>query len=69
MKNNNGELKVCVPDDIDKIKRTIKALKSIIKTDINDFDKKIHKFKKIFKPIENTRFKVCANCRNNSIYL
>nr|DAJ13135.1 MAG TPA: glycoprotein [Siphoviridae sp. ctBWu8] len=33
------------------------------------FDKKIHKFKKIFKPIENTRFKVCANCRNNSIYL
>ena len=44
MKNNtNGKLKVCVPDDIDKIKRTIKALKSIIKTDINDFDKKIHK--------------------------
>ena len=28
MKNNtNGKLKVCVPDDIDKIKRTIKALK------------------------------------------
>ena len=44
MKNNtNGKLKVCVPDDIDKIKRTIKALKSIIKTDTNDFDKKIHK--------------------------
>ena len=41
MKNNNGELKVCVPDDIDKIKRTIKALKSIIKTD-NDFDKKMN---------------------------
>ena len=44
MKNNtNGKLKVCVPDDIDKIKRTIKALKNIIKTDSNDFDKKIHK--------------------------
>ena len=41
--NINGKLKVCVPDDIDKIKRTIKALKSIIKTD-NDFDKKIHKY-------------------------
>ena len=45
MKNKNGELKVCVPDDddIDKIKSTIKALKSILKTDTNDFDKKIHK--------------------------
>ena len=44
MKNNtNGKLKVCVPDDIDKIERTIKALKNVIKTDTNDFDKKLHK--------------------------
>ena len=44
MKNNtNGKLKVCVPDDIDKIERTIKALKNVIKTDTNDFDKKMHK--------------------------
>lgn len=43
MKNKNGELKIYVPDDIDKIKRTIKALKSILKTDTNDFDKKMHK--------------------------
>ena len=43
MKNNNGKLKVCVPDDIYKIERTIKALKNVIKTDTNDFDKKMHK--------------------------
>ena len=59
MKNNNGELKVCVPDDIDKIKRTIKALKSIIKTD-NDFDKKIHKealkaYQSKLKELNNTK--------------
>lgn len=60
MKNNNGELKVCVPDDIDKIKRTIKALKSIIKIDINDFDKKIHKealkaYQSKLKELNNTK--------------
>ena len=61
MKNNtNGELKVCVPDEIDKIKRTIKALKSIIKTDINDFDKKIHKealkaYQSKLKELNNTK--------------
>lgn len=61
MKNNtNGKLKVCVPDDIDKIKRTIKALKSIIKTDINDFDKKIHKealkaYQSKLKELNNTK--------------
>ena len=59
MKNNNGELKVCVPDDIYKIKRTIKELKSIIKTD-NDFDKKIHKealkaYQSKLKELNNTK--------------
>ena len=58
--NTNGKLKVCVPDDIDKIKRTIKALKSIIKTDINDFDKKIHKealkaYQSKLKELNNTK--------------
>ena len=59
MKNNNGELKVCVPDAIYKIKRTIKELKSIIKTD-NDFDKKIHKealkaYQSKLKELNNTK--------------
>lgn len=43
MKNKNSELKVCVPEDINKIERTIKVLKNVIKTDTNDFDKKMHK--------------------------
>lgn len=60
MKNKNGELKVCVPDDIDKIKRTIKALKNIIKTDTNDFDKKMHKealkaYQSKFKELNKTK--------------
>ena len=59
MKNNNGELKVCVQNDIDNIKRTIKTLKSIIKTD-NDFDKKIHKealkaYQSKLKELNNTK--------------
>lgn len=60
MKNNNGELKVCVPDDIDKIERTIKALKNVIKTDTNDFDKKMHKealkaYQSKLKELNNTK--------------
>ena len=60
MKNKNGELKVCVPDDIDKIERTIKALKNVIKTDTNDFDKKMHKealkaYQSKLKELNNTK--------------
>ena len=61
MKNNtNGKLKVCVPYDIDKIERTIKALKNVIKTDTNDFDKKMHKealkaYQSKLKELNNTK--------------
>ncbi|CDB14697.1 unknown [Clostridium sp. CAG:221] len=60
MKNKNGKLKVCVPDDIAKIERTIKALKNVIKTDTNDFDKKMHKealkaYQSKLKELNNTK--------------
>lgn len=42
MEDNN--LIVCVPDDIEKIKKGIQALKHQINIDDNNYDKKIHKY-------------------------
>ena len=41
MENNN--LIVCVPDDLEKIKKGIQALKYQISIDNNNYDKNIHK--------------------------
>ena len=43
MNFKNGELNVCVTDDIEKIEKQIKALEYIISIDTNETDKEIHK--------------------------
>ena len=42
MEDNN--LIVCVPDDLEKIKKGIQALNYQINIDDNNYDKKIHKY-------------------------
>lgn len=42
MENNN--LIVCVPDDLEKIKKGIQALKYQISIDNNNYDRNIHKY-------------------------
>lgn len=44
MNFKNGELNVCVTDDIEKIEKQIKALEYIISIDTNETDKEIHKY-------------------------
>lgn len=39
---NKNNLSVCVPDDIEKIEKGIKALEYQISVDDNEYDRKIH---------------------------
>ncbi|MFQ6881004.1 hypothetical protein [Clostridium sp.] len=43
MNFKNGELNVCITNDVEKIKKQIKALEYIISIDTNETDKEIHK--------------------------
>lgn len=40
--DNKNNLLVCVPDDLEKIKKGIKALEYQISIDTNEYDRKIH---------------------------
>ena len=40
--DNKNNLAVCVPDDIEKIEKGIKALEHQISIDNNEYDRKIH---------------------------
>ena len=42
MNFKNGELNVCITNDVEKIKKQIKALEYIISIDTNETDKEIH---------------------------
>lgn len=42
MENENNNIVVCVPDDIEKIEKGIKALEYQISIDNNEYDRKIH---------------------------
>ena len=44
MENENNNIVVCVPDDLDKIKKGIKALEYQISIDNNEYDRKIHQY-------------------------
>ena len=39
---NKNNLVVCVPDDVEKIEKGIKALEHQISIDNNEYDRKIH---------------------------
>lgn len=43
MNFKNGELNVCITNDVERIKKQIKALEYIISIDTNETDKEIHK--------------------------
>ena len=56
--DSKNNLSVCVPDDIEKIKKGIKALEYQISIDTNEYDRKIHQhalscYKKKLKEINN----------------
>ena len=42
LENENNNIVVCVPDDIEKIEKGIKALEYQISIDNNEYDRKIH---------------------------
>jgi len=44
MNFKNGELNVCITNDVERIKKQIKALEYIISIDTNETDKEIHKY-------------------------
>lgn len=44
MENENNNIVVCVPDDIEKIKNGIKALEHQISIDTSEYDRKIHTY-------------------------
>ena len=43
MNFKNGELNVCITNDVERIKKQIKALEYIISIDTHETDKEIHK--------------------------
>ena len=56
--DNNNNLSVCVPPDIEKIEKGIKALEYQLSIDANEYDRKIHQYalscyKKKLKEINN----------------
>ena len=58
MENENNNIVVCVPDDIEKIEKGIKALEYQISIDNSEYDRKIHIYalscyKKKLKEINN----------------
>ena len=42
--DNKNNIVVCVPDDLEKVKKGIKALEYQISVDTNEYDRKIHQY-------------------------
>ena len=60
LENENNNIVVCLPDDIEKIEKGIKALEYQISIDNNEHDRKIHIYalncyKKKLEELKHTR--------------